>query len=342
MLEEVTSDIKSIGSSLKKGLGKNGYALLLAGGAVLALVIILRSNKDDKTEDYTVPTGVASYPDVGENADVVISSIGNSIDYAQDEIIDSIGETIKDSKEDIIENDNNNTDTIIDTIKNTNPMYTDISSSDGGVSYQTPKEVLSSKTDISPFEYNATALAVAGTLSGLPVVRETLNRSGLTQPSITGVAIEDFNRHQTPTDTLQPYKNSSLANGTMRAIKKKSNTNPKTVKKTATKSNVHTSKSTTIKKTNYKGNSIVDGLKSAGVNSSYANRKKLAQANGIKNYTGTTSQNTKLLNSLKSGTLKSGNTGSSKSSGSSSKKSGSSSKSSGSSNRSKSSSKKKK
>ena len=60
----------------------------------------------------------------------------------------------------------------------------------------------------------------------------------------------------------------------------------------------------TIKKANYKGSSIVDGLKSVGVNSSYDNRKKIAQANGIKNYTGTAKQNTELLNKLKKGTLK--------------------------------------
>lgn len=315
MLEEVTSDIKSISSSLKKGLGKNGYALLLAGGAVVALVIILRSNKDDEIEDYTVPTGVASYPDVGENADVVISSIGSSIDYAQDEIIDSIGETIKDSKDDIIENDNDNTDTILDAIKTTNPMYTDISSSDGGTSYQTPKELISYKTDVTPADSMAMASTIAGALSGLPFGVTTAISNGKTQ----GKSV-----------------NSALANGTMSAVKKKSNTNPKTGKKTATKTNVDNSKSTTIKKTNYKGNSIVDGLKSAGVNSSYDNRKKLAQANGIKNYTGTASQNTKLLNSLKSGTLKTGNSGShknsssSKNSGGSHKNSGGSSKNSGS------------
>lgn len=50
--------------------------------------------------------------------------------------------------------------------------------------------------------------------------------------------------------------------------------------------------------------SIVDGLKSIGVDSSYSNRKKIAQANGISNYTGTASQNTKMLNLLKQGQLK--------------------------------------
>ena len=51
----------------------------------------------------------------------------------------------------------------------------------------------------------------------------------------------------------------------------------------------------------YTGSSIVDYLKSIGQDSSFANRKKLAEANGISNYTGTASQNTKLLNILRGG-----------------------------------------
>lgn len=50
--------------------------------------------------------------------------------------------------------------------------------------------------------------------------------------------------------------------------------------------------------------SLVDALKSIGVDSSMTNRKKIAKANGISNYTGTSSQNTKLLNLLKQGKLK--------------------------------------
>jgi N-acetylmuramoyl-L-alanine amidase CwlA len=48
-----------------------------------------------------------------------------------------------------------------------------------------------------------------------------------------------------------------------------------------------------------KTNSLVDYLKSIGVNSSFANRKKLAAKYGIKNYTGTASQNTELLDKLR-------------------------------------------
>jgi len=49
--------------------------------------------------------------------------------------------------------------------------------------------------------------------------------------------------------------------------------------------------------------SIVDALESIGVDSSYSYRKKIAKANGIKNYSGKASQNTKMLKLLKKGEL---------------------------------------
>lgn len=56
-------------------------------------------------------------------------------------------------------------------------------------------------------------------------------------------------------------------------------------------------------KTSYKGGSIVDGLKSIKVNSSFNNRKKIAKANGIGIYLSLGSQNIKLLKLLKAGKL---------------------------------------
>lgn len=55
----------------------------------------------------------------------------------------------------------------------------------------------------------------------------------------------------------------------------------------------------------YKGKSksLVDALKSLDINSGKNNRKRIAVLNGIKNYSGTAAQNTKLLNLLKRGTL---------------------------------------
>ena len=49
--------------------------------------------------------------------------------------------------------------------------------------------------------------------------------------------------------------------------------------------------------------SIVDGLKAIGVDSSKANRKKIAAKNGISNYSGSAEQNTALLKKLKAGKL---------------------------------------
>lgn len=53
-----------------------------------------------------------------------------------------------------------------------------------------------------------------------------------------------------------------------------------------------------------KTTSIVDYLKSIGVDSSLENRKKLAKENGIVEYTGTVSQNNKLLEKLREGASK--------------------------------------
>ena len=53
--------------------------------------------------------------------------------------------------------------------------------------------------------------------------------------------------------------------------------------------------------------SIVDALKSIGVDSSMSNRKTIAAANGISSYSGTADQNNQMLNLLKSGQLKNPN-----------------------------------
>lgn len=59
-------------------------------------------------------------------------------------------------------------------------------------------------------------------------------------------------------------------------------------------------------------NSIVDYLNSAGQDSSYKARKRLAQQQGISNYTGSAQQNTSLLNSLRNAAASSTGSGPSK------------------------------
>ncbi len=54
----------------------------------------------------------------------------------------------------------------------------------------------------------------------------------------------------------------------------------------------------------FNNTAIVDGLKKIGVDNSFANRKKIAKANGISNYSGSASQNNKLCNLARQGKLK--------------------------------------
>lgn len=58
-----------------------------------------------------------------------------------------------------------------------------------------------------------------------------------------------------------------------------------------------------LSNTTYKGYSIVEALNQINVDGSYIYRKKIAIANGINNYTGTSEQNIRLLNLLKNGKL---------------------------------------
>lgn len=58
------------------------------------------------------------------------------------------------------------------------------------------------------------------------------------------------------------------------------------------------------KKCSKKETSISEGLKEIGADNSYSFRKKIAKANGIKNYAGTAAQNIKMLSLLKEGKLK--------------------------------------
>lgn len=54
----------------------------------------------------------------------------------------------------------------------------------------------------------------------------------------------------------------------------------------------------------FSSSSIVDGLKSIGVDSSFSHRSKIAAANGIAGYSGTATQNNKLCSTAKQGKLK--------------------------------------
>ena len=96
MIEE----IKDFGNDLKKGLGKNGFYLVIGGAVLFGLYNLLKS---DTTDDYVSATGYASYPDAPENATQIVDELSQeiwasnyditgSIQTSESEIIDNIND----------------------------------------------------------------------------------------------------------------------------------------------------------------------------------------------------------------------------------------------------------
>ena len=258
---------------------KDNKGLVIGGVAVIILIVLLTKNNvgnSSDSEEYQLATSYSSYPDAVTNANTIIDSLQGSIDASDLDMKEFMSDNFtvaKDYKTEdldkVIENNNKLQDT---TIQSTDTIRNDISS-------------VSTKVD------NVQNYLTTTVTPKVDTVQKTVSTVNNTVNTVKN----------TVTNTAKSVKKvESNTNKIKKAVAPaKPKTTAKTTPKTATKKN-----NNTIKKTKYKGDSIVDGLKSVGVNSSYDNRKKIAQANGIKNYTGTAKQNTELLNKLKKGTLK--------------------------------------
>lgn len=263
-IERVTTNLK-----------KNAVPLVLGVGGV-AVLYALFSQKE--TESVLVPaTGYASYPDSVTNANVIIGEVN---DHTTAEVA-QLREEQKEGVNNILDSIGTQTDYIgegIDRIienadKNTDTVVSKIETENDLVEKVSEKqdslmETINKNTSILQTDIKT---ATNNVNSNLQKVQSNIQSTVKGQTDITKMAID------------------------------------KAVKTKKIKGNVGTEKkdnTSYYKKASYKGGSIVDGLKAIGVNSSYSNRAKIAKANGIKNYTGTSSQNTKLLNLLKAGKLK--------------------------------------
>lgn len=81
-IEEVTENIvDAVG-------GKKG--VLILGGGLVALVALLALKNNGGGSEVVNVTSYASYPDVDRNADVIISTLQNSIDYQTEQMNDSL------------------------------------------------------------------------------------------------------------------------------------------------------------------------------------------------------------------------------------------------------------
>ena len=269
-IEEVIDDVTEV--------VKDNKGLVIGGVAVIVLIVLLTKNNSGSNtndEEYQLATSYSSYPDAVTNANTIIDSLQGSIDASDLDMKEFMSDNFTVAKdymseglEKVIENNNKLQDT---TIQSTDTIRNDI----GAVSTKVDNVQNYLTTTVTP---------------KVDTVQKTVSTVNNTVNTVKN----------TVTNTSKSVK--KVESNTNKIKKAVSTAKPKATAKTTPKTTAK--KTNTIKKTTYKGDSIVDGLKSVGVNSSYDNRKKIAQANGIKNYTGTAKQNTELLNKLKKGTLK--------------------------------------
>lgn len=250
-------EILEVFDDVKDKIGDKWFYLLMGGAVLFGLYNLM---KDNQTSDNLVTvTGVSSYPDVVTNANVVIDTLQESIDYSEQKIIDEMNKGFEATNDYInkgLESQEKLMDEYMDEMHGTLE----------GI--QTPDIVY----------------VPSGGSTSAPV------NPNVTPPS-TNIS-SSTNKKDTTNNIVknkEPAKTTTTTKPATTTTTKPATTN---TYKYQTKSGLNTS------------TSIVDALKATGADSSFANRQKIAQANGISNYTGTATQNITLLNKLKAGTLK--------------------------------------
>ena len=232
-------EIMEVFDDIKDSIGAKPFYILVGVAVVFGLYNLVKgSGESQSTDELVAVTSVSSYPDAVTNANVIIDSLQNSIDYSENVIV----EEIQGLEETVTENFEATNDYINDGF-NAQLEMTDKITSDLESSVTEIKDMQASLDKA----VNSIKNEMNGKTPAKPV-SNTLNKTS----SGTGVS-------------YYTYK-----------AKKGLNTST----------------------------SIVDALKSIGVDSSMSNRSKIAKANGISNYKGTAEQNIKMLSLLKSGKLK--------------------------------------
>ena len=248
-------EIKEVISDVKKTLGNKGFLILSGCLLLFGIYNYVRQSKEEQSEavQLETPVGYTSYPDAVTNANVIISTLQDSIDYDQIEDMERF-----DSLEEMLSDNFTATNDYInegfDSMKKLDKInHQEIMGSLGTIG----TNVSSIKTDVSGIKTD-----VSGIKTDVSSIKDKTNNI--------------YDKINTP-----PSNDGGGGGGGGGG-------------------------SNNFSATPYRGVSIVDGLKAIGEYgaSSYSERKKIAAANGIRNYRGTAAQNTQMLNMLKSGNLK--------------------------------------
>lgn len=269
------AEIMEVFEDIKETVGDKTFYILGAGALLFGLYNLSKGSGAENSESLVPVTITGSYPDSVTNADVIIGTLQDSIEYSegviteklegikeeQDALNESVDTGFKDMSDKLVAN-KNLFDTAFDNIQGSiTDMNKDITSINGQLT-SISKEQASIKNSVNTIN-NA--------------VKKSTNSTSSTKKTSSG-------------STKKTTTNTSTKKTTINTSTKKASASATYTYKTKAGLNTSTS--------------IVDALKASGVNSSFDNRKKIAEANGITNYTGSYSQNVQLLSKLKTGKLK--------------------------------------
>ena len=90
---ESSATLSDMGDTVKDIVGEKGLTLLIIGGIGFLAYSAIKKNgpfsaQNDGDDERSV-VAIASYPDVGENANVVIDTLQDSILYSENNILES-------------------------------------------------------------------------------------------------------------------------------------------------------------------------------------------------------------------------------------------------------------
>lgn len=266
------AEIVEVFDDIKRGIGDKGFYILMGAAAIFGIYNLAKGNREDSADlaSTRIVTSVASYPDAVTNANVIIDSIQNSIDYSEGQIIDAIQGGDEDLKSFLEQN-----------FEQTNNYIND--------GFESQKNLLEENFDD---------------------LRGGLDEAADRQTDLTGAVKDMQKSYSGSIGSATAAaKAAADAAAKAAAAAKNTAAKPVTktsTKKTSTKKTEYYTYKT--KKGMNTSTSIVDALKVSTGNydskQTAATLKKVAAANGISNYTGTYNQNVTLLSKLKAGKLK--------------------------------------
>ena len=268
------SEITAVFDDVKDAVGDKGFLIL--GAVVLGIFVINLVKKDDSDatgNTLVQASGYTAYPSVEQNANVIIDTLQNSIDYAQGSIMEQNKENFQDTQ---------------DTL---NDMYSGMSEQLGelGSNIQYMNDDMK---DYLADNFSATNDYIN---SGLQSQMELINQNNSQLTETINTFIE--NNKTYPTGKLPAQTQPIYSTQPIQTISDNKIPTPRPSKDATF--------DIPVKRKGLNTNtSIVDALKSVNADSSFESRTKIESANGIKNYRGTYQQNVTMLSKMKAGKLK--------------------------------------